>query len=252
MPLDLPTPADELRRAPLSQRVITALDLPDAASAVALASRLGDSGRFVKVGLELFTAEGPAVIARLRETGREVFLDLKYKDIPNTVSGAVAAACRLGVSLLTLHADGGRRMIEAAVEAAERASGGGASRPALLAVTVLTSLAPEEDEEVAPGGGSIAERIVRLARLASDAGCDGVVCSPVDLPALRREIGPEILAVTPGVRPANAAGDDQRRVATPAAAMAAGADFLVIGRPITRADDPARAIEDITRELDSP
>lgn len=250
MPLESPTPSAGLRRLPLAQRVITALDVPDAAAAVALADRLGDHGRFVKVGMELFTAEGPDVVARLREAGREIFLDLKYKDIPNTVSGAVASACRLGVGMMTLHADGGRRMLEAAVEAADRASGGGAPRPALLAVTVLTSLAPEEAEEVAPGGGPIAERIVRLARLARDAGCDGVVCSPRDLPALRREVGPGILAVTPGVRPAGAAGDDQRRVATPAAAMADGADFLVVGRPITRADDPADAIAAITRELD--
>lgn len=249
MPRNATASADTLRRLPRNRRVITALDVPDAETALALAARLGDDGRLVKVGMELFTAAGPDVVARLRELGREIFLDLKYKDIPNTVSGAVASACRLGVSMLTLHADGGRRMLEAAVEAADRAAADGHARPALLAVTVLTSLSQEEAEEVAPGGGAMPERIVRLARLARDAGCDGIVCSPKDLTALRRDVGPELLAITPGVRPAGAAGDDQRRVATPAAAVADGADFLVVGRPVTRADDPARALADITREI---
>ncbi len=244
-----PAPTPTLRSLPIDTRVITALDVPDAESALALAASLGDMGRFVKVGMELFTATGPDIVKRLRDLDREIFLDLKYKDIPNTVAGAVTAACRLGVGMMTLHADGGRRMLEAAVAAADQATAEGQRRPALLAVTVLTSLSQDEADEAAPGGGPIPERIVRLAKLARDSGCDGVVCSPKDLPALRHEVGDTLLAITPGVRPAGAAGDDQRRVATPAEAINNGADFLVVGRPITRADDPARALQAISREL---
>jgi len=241
--------AAALRDLPLEERVITALDVPDPRAAYDLARSLGERGRIVKIGMELFTAAGPAILAGLRAVGKEIFLDLKFKDIPNTVAGAVGSACGLGVAMLTLHADGGRRMLEAAVAAADEAAAGGLRRPALLAVTVLTSLTPEEAEEAAPGGGPIADRIVRLARLARDSGCDGIVCSPQDLPALRGELGGGLLAVTPGVRPAGAAGDDQRRVATPAAALRGGADFLVVGRPITRADDPAAALTEISQEL---
>jgi orotidine-5'-phosphate decarboxylase len=244
--------AAALRDMPLDERVITAVDVADPQDAYALARGVGDNGRILKIGLELFTAAGPAVIAALHGLGKEIFLDLKFKDIPNTVAGAVGAACGLGVTMLTLHADGGRRMLEAAVVAAEKAAIRGQRRPALLAVTVLTSLGPEEAEEVAPGGGAIQERIVRLARLARDCGCDGVVCSPRDLPALRGEVGGELLAVTPGVRPAGAAADDQRRVATPAEAVRDGADFLVVGRPITRAADPAAALREINQELSTP
>lgn len=237
-----------LRGAPFDERVITALDVAGRDDALRLAAALGPRGRLVKVGLELFTAAGPAVVADLRAAGRDVFLDLKLKDIPNTVAGAVRAACALDVNLLTLHADGGRRMLEAAVAAAHAGSGGG-RRPALLAVTVLTSLGADELEEIAPGGGAPAERVVRLARLAWEAGCDGVVCAPPDLHALRAALGPGILAVTPGVRPAGGAGDDQRRVATPARALADGADFLVVGRPVTGAPDPGAALHAITEEL---
>ncbi len=237
-----------LRDAPVVERVITALDVPDHGGALRLAAALGPRGRLVKVGLELFTAAGPAVVADLRAAGRDVFLDLKLKDIPNTVAGAVRAACALDVSLLTLHADGGRRMLEAAVEAA-RAGAGDGRRPALLAVTVLTSLGAEDLEETAPGGGTPAERVVRLARLAWAAGCDGIVCAPPDLHDLRRALGPEILVVTPGVRPAGGDADDQRRVATPAGALADGADYLVVGRPVTGAADPGAALHAITEEM---
>ncbi|MBU0743147.1 orotidine-5'-phosphate decarboxylase [bacterium] len=249
--MDSAAPAAALRKLPLDQRVITALDVPDPGSACTLAAALGERGRIVKIGLELFTAAGPAVLAALRDMNKEVFLDLKYKDIPNTVAGAVGAACGLGVVMMTLHADGGRRMMEAAVEAAEKAAGPGQRRPALLAVTVLTSLNLAEADETAPGGGPLRDRIVRLARLALDSGCDGVVCSPRDLPALRDEVGGELLAVTPGVRPAGSSDDDQCRVATPAEAMKSGADFLVVGRPITRAGDPAAALLEISQELSS-
>ncbi len=231
-------------------RIITAVDVPDIDSAIELAASLGSAGGFVKVGMELFTAAGPAAIAAMTAAGKEVFLDLKYMDIPNTVAGAVRSAAGLGVSMLTLHAHGGRRMLSAAAAAARAAPVGPLGRrPALLAVTVLTSFSPEEYAEVAPGNETLSDRIIRLARLARDSGCDGVVCSPTDLPALRDAIGYDLLAVTPGVRPASAATDDQRRTTTPAAAMAAGADFLVIGRPITRAPDPGAALLEIRKEL---
>jgi orotidine-5'-phosphate decarboxylase len=239
----------DLRARPSRARVITALDVPDAARAVALARSLGPDGRLVKVGLELFSAAGPAVIESLRAEGREVFLDLKWHDIPQTIAGAARVAARLGATFVTVHAAAGRRGLAAAAEALASASGGGAPRPALLAVTVLTSLAPEELDELAPSSEPLTARVVRLARLAWDCGCDGVVCAAPDLPRLRAALGATPLAVTPGIRPATAGGDDQRRVATPAAAVADGADFLVVGRPITGAADPAAALRAIVAEL---
>jgi orotidine-5'-phosphate decarboxylase len=239
-----------LRALPPQRRLITALDVPDAPSALALAGRLGPSGGFVKVGLELFSAAGPAVVTALREQGRDVFLDLKYHDIPNTVASAARQAARLGASLCTIHAGNGRAALAAAAAAlAETAPGPDGCRPALLAVTVLTSLSAAEAEEVAPGGGTLPDRVARLAQLAWDSGCDGLVCSAADLPALRRVIGPEPLAVTPGIRPAGGSLDDQKRIATPAEAAAAGADFLVIGRPVTQAPDPAAALAAIAAEF---
>jgi orotidine-5'-phosphate decarboxylase len=237
-----------LRARPDGARVITALDVPDASRALALARALGPDARLVKVGLELFSAAGPQVVAGLREMGREVFLDLKWHDIPQTIAGAARVAAGLGATLVTVHAAAGRRGLAAAAEALAGAAGGG-PRPALLAVTVLTSLAPEELNEIAPSPEPLAERVARLARLAWECGCDGVVCAPPDLPSLRAALGPAPLAVTPGIRPAAGGGDDQRRVATPAAAMAAGADFLVVGRPITGAADPAAALRAIVSEL---
>lgn len=239
-----------LRAVPRRERVITALDVPDAARAVALARALGPHGRLVKVGLELFSAAGPAVVAALRAEGKEVFLDLKWHDIPQTVAGAARAAAGLGVSFVTVHAAAGRRGLAVAAEALAIAPRpDGAPRPALLGVTVLTSLSPEELAEVAPTGEAPAEAAARLARLAWESGCDGVVCAAPDLPRLRAELGAAPLAVTPGIRPAQAGADDQRRVATPAAAVAGGADFLVVGRPITGAPDPAGALAAIVKEM---
>ncbi len=242
------SPAARLRRVPPTRRIVTALDLPDGPAALALAGRLGAEGAWVKVGLELFSASGPDLVRALVEDGRGVFLDLKLHDIPNTVAGAAAVAARLGVGMLTIHAAGGRRAIAAAAEALATAVPA-AARPALLGVTVLTSLTEAELAEAVPAAEPLPQRILRLARLAVDAGCDGIVCSPADLATVRRELGPGPLAVTPGVRPAGAAGDDQRRVATPARAIAAGADFLVVGRPITRAPDPAAALRDLARGI---
>lgn len=239
-----------LRTLPPGRRLITALDVPDADRALALADALGPSGGFVKVGLELFSAAGPAVVTALRDRGRDIFLDLKYHDIPNTVASAARQAARLGASLCTIHAANGRAALEAAAAAlAEAPPGPGGRRPALLAVTVLTSLSAADLEDVAPGGGTLPERIARLAALAWDSGCDGLVCSAADLPELRRALGPDPLVVTPGIRPASGAADDQKRIATPRQAAEAGADFLVIGRPVTGAADPAAALAAIAAEF---
>ncbi len=242
-----------LRALPADGRIITALDVPDLEAARSLADRLGPAAGCVKVGLELFSAAGPDVVRLLRGQGREVFLDLKYHDIPNTVAAAARQAVALGASFCTVHAQAGRRAMTAAaaalaIEPASPLAPAG-RRPALLAVTVLTSLSEDELQETGPSTDSLAERVVRLARLAWECGCDGIVCSPADLPAVRASLGPEPLAVTPGVRPAGAAAGDQRRVATPSAAVRDGADFLVIGRPITRSDDPGAALAAIAAEI---
>ncbi len=239
-----------LRTPPVSERIITALDVPTGAAAVDLARRLGPRGRYLKVGLELFTAAGPRVMRDLQDAGKQVFLDLKFHDIPNTVAGAARRAAALGAALCTVHASNGRRALEAAAEALATApEGPDGRRPALLAVTVLTSLGPEELAEITPSPDSLTERVLRLARLAWDSGCDGLVCAPVDLVALRGELGAEPLVVTPGIRPAGAVPDDQTRVATAREARDAGADFLVVGRPVTRAADPAAALAALAAEL---
>lgn len=225
-------------------RVIVALDLPDADAALRLAERL-DPGRCrVKVGLELYTAAGPRVIGGLVERGFDVFLDLKLHDIPNTVAGAARAAAALGCWMLTVHAAGGPAMVAAAAEALA----GVERRPSLVAVTVLTSL---DEAALAAIGVTLApgEWARRLAVAALGAGADGLVCSPQEVAALRDAHGRDVTLVTPGVRPAGSAVGDQRRVATPAQALAAGADYLVVGRPITAAADPAAALAVISDEL---
>ncbi|MBD3220881.1 orotidine-5'-phosphate decarboxylase [bacterium] len=240
-----------LRAAPPRERIITALDTGDQESALALAARLGPDAPMVKVGLELFSAAGPAVVAALQARGQRVFLDLKYNDIPNTVASAARIAARLGVAMVTMHAGCGRAAMTAAAEALATAeTPDGRPRPALLAVTVLTSLGQDDLDETGPGPDSVLDRVQRLARLAWQNGCDGLVCSAADLPSLRAALGPEPLAVTPGIRPAGAETQDQKRVATPAGAMRDGADFLVVGRPITRAQDPARAHAEIVAQLE--
>jgi len=241
-----------LRSLPAQQRIITALDVPGQDEALALAAQLGPAGGFVKVGLQLYSAAGPAVVRGLQDLQRHVFLDLKYHDIPNTVASAARVAADLGASLCTMHAVNGRGAMTAAAEALAQVEPHPLTgrRPALLAVTVLTSLSEDEIQEVSPSNDQLPDRIERIARLAWDCGCDGLVCSATDLPRLRRVIGPEPLIVTPGIRPAGSATDDQHRVATPREAMDAGADFLVIGRPITKAPDPAAALAAIAAELD--
>jgi len=240
-----------LRDLPPTDRLITALDVASPEEAMALAGRIGPGARFVKVGLELFSAAGPPVVQQLQGRDKRIFLDLKYHDIPNTVAGAARVAARLGVSMVTMHAGAGRAAMEAAAAALAAAPiPATGMRPALLAVTVLTSLGTDDLQELGPGPDGVAERVIRLAQLAWEAGCDGLVCSAADLPALREALGAAPLAVTPGIRPAGGEVQDQKRVATPAGAMAAGADFLVVGRPITQADDPAAAHAAIAAELE--
>jgi orotidine-5'-phosphate decarboxylase len=200
-----------------------------------------------KVGSQLFTAEGPRAVTKLADLGFDIFLDLKFHDIPNTVAHAVAAAVRLPrVRLMTLHAAGGLAMMRAAREAA--GAGAKKNRPALLAVTVLTSFDEPTLREIGMEG-SLGSRVVALARLAKTAEMDGVVCSALEAPAVRRELGPDFKILVPGVRPASAATNDQSRVATPGDAVRAGADYLVVGRPITAAADPVAAAREIVAEI---
>jgi orotidine-5'-phosphate decarboxylase len=225
-------------------RVIVALDFPDAKGALALAQRLDPKQCRVKVGKELYTAAGPSLVEQLQRAGFGVFLDLKYHDIPNTVAGACTAAARLGVWMINVHALGGRAMMAAAREAVAKAG----KPPKLVAVTLLTSMGSADMADVGITGGP-EDAVARLARLAQSCGLDGVVCSPQEAAALRRQCGKDFLLVTPGTRPADSGQDDQQRVATPREAVAAGADYLVIGRPITRAPDPIAALRAIHAEI---
>lgn len=222
--------------------IIVALDGMDATDALELVDHVGDAGSFYKVGLELYTRGGPDVVRDLRARNKRVFLDLKLHDIPNTVAGAVEAAAALDVELLTVHAAGGPGMLTAARAAA------GAVR--LLGVTLLTSLSPADVEVVwARDIRSIRDEVGRLAQLARDTGMDGVVASALEASWLRRSLGPDFLLVTPGIRSAGKDRGDQKRVATPADAVAAGADYLVVGRPVTRAADPRSALEALSAEV---
>lgn len=227
-------------------RVIVALDFPDAKSALDLARRLDASQCRLKVGNELFTAGGPGLVGELAGRGFGVFLDLKFHDIPNTVAGACRAAARLGVWMVNVHASGGKAMLHAAREAVAA----GASAPKLVAVTLLTSMAQAELADVGLQGAPD-EIVLRLASLAKAAGLDGVVCSAREAAALRAACGSGFCLVTPGIRPADAQADDQQRVMTVGGAIASGADYLVIGRPITRAPDPLAALQRINAEIAS-
>ncbi len=227
----------------LQERLIVALDVSSAAAARQLVAAVGDSAHTFKIGKQLFTAEGPALVRELAGAGRSVFLDLKFHDIPNTVAAAVKEAGRLGVRMLTVHALGGSAMLRAAAQAAREFP-----QLQVLAVTVLTSLGDGDLAEIGIGGG-VADEVVRLARLAIAAGCHGVVASAQEARALRALLGDKFLIVTPGVRPAGSDAGDQVRVVTPAVAMAAGATHLVVGRPITEAKDPAAAARAIVAEM---
>ncbi|MFH2135086.1 MAG: orotidine-5'-phosphate decarboxylase [Pseudomonadota bacterium] len=224
-------------------KIIVALDYPQAESALALAERLEPNLCRLKVGKELFTSAGPQLVEKLQQRGFEVFLDLKFHDIPNTTAQACKAAASLGVWMVNVHALGGRKMMETAREALVHH----VQRPKLIAVTILTSMAQEDLHGIGIQD-SPAQMVSRLAQLTRDSGLDGVVCSAQEAATLRQQCGEDFCLVTPGIRPANAAANDQSRIMTPQAALQAGSSYLVIGRPITQAPDPLQALQDILKE----
>jgi orotidine-5'-phosphate decarboxylase len=226
-------------------RIIVALDFPDTGPAFDLLSRIDPGQCRVKIGKEMFTRAGPAFVEKVAAQGFQVFLDLKYHDIPNTVAAACAAAADLGVWMLNVHASGGRKMMTAA---AERLAALPGDRPLLIAVTILTSLAQEDIAEIGYPG-TPAQNVSRLAALAEHSGLDGVVCSPLEVTDLRAERGAGFRLVTPGVRPAGASTDDQKRIMTPGDAIRAGASYLVVGRPVTAAADPLASLQAISAEV---
>lgn len=245
--MNVPWPPLSARFAEARRRLIFALDVDTLGDAERLVDELlGEVGLF-KIGKQLFVHAGPEVVRLVRRKGGEVFLDLKFHDIPSTVAAACAAAADLGVWMVNVHASGGRKMMEAARERLARSS----HRPLLIAVTVLTSLSESDIEEVGFAGAPETNAL-RLATLARTAGLDGVVCSPREAASIRRAIGPGFLLVTPGIRPVSAALDDQQRVMTPADAIAAGADYLVIGRPVTQSPDPPGVLRDLAAQISAP
>ncbi len=227
---------------PAKEKIIVALDAPNAASAFQLTDKLGDAAAWVKIGLQLFTAEGPSIVRAIKERGYKVFLDLKFHDIPNTAREAVHSAVQLGADMTTIHLSGGRKMVGEAVAASENSS------LLVLGVTVLTSMNADELHGVGVSA-TPAEQVVNLVRLGSGVGLRGVVCSPHEITPLRQEFGPALTIVTPGVRPPGADANDQQRIMTPADAIAAGASYLVIGRPITAAASPRDALLRIAEQI---
>jgi orotidine-5'-phosphate decarboxylase len=228
------------------ERLIVALDTSSAAAAHKLVAAVGDSVFTYKVGMQLFTAEGPLIVRTLIASGRRVFLDLKYHDIPNTVAGAVTEAAKLGAYMLTVHALGGGKMLRAALDAARDAN----SSIMILGVTLLTSLGAPDLETVGVRGG-VKDHVLRLAALAISCGCQGIVCSAREAPDVRKELGDDFAIVTPGVRPAGSEFRDQVRVVTPAEAIASGATHIVLGRPVTEAADPAAEARAILGQITS-
>lgn len=226
-------------------KIIIALDVPDTEGALRLLDSLGEAPSLCKIGLELFTSQGPSVVRAVMNRGSSVFLDLKFHDIPNTVAHAVKSAADLGVAMTTLHASGGPVMLEAAVKTA---AASGNSDLLLLAVTVLTSM---DASQLSSTGIAVEpkEQVLRLAGLASSSGIGGIVCSPLEVSEIRASLGSALRIVTPGVRPTWAAAGDQKRVMTPSEAVAAGSDWLVIGRPITAAENPKEAYAKVVAEL---
>ena len=233
-----------------ASRLILALDGDRREELVTLADRLSGGVGSFKVGLEAFTRWGPPFVAEIARHG-PIFLDLKLHDIPNTVEGAAAAASAYDVALLTVHASGGRSMIAAAAKGARRGADlASRERPKILAVTILTSMADSDLDDIGMKGPA-ADRVVALAKMAVEAGADGLVCSPLEVERIRAAVGPNALIVTPGIRPPGAEAGDQARAATPAAAIAAGADRLVVGRPITAASDPVASAAAIVAQIGS-
>jgi len=236
------------KRKDFSRRIIVALDVGSGAEALALVRELRDVEIF-KVGFRLFTAEGPALLNEIKKLGRKAFLDLKLHDIPHTVAETVRVAVKYGIHMLTLHASGGREMMERAAEAAAvEAEKEGRQRPLLLGVTVLTSLKSDELREIGIVP-DVASQVLRLAELARKAGMDGLVCSSQEIEIVKKEIGKDFLVVVPGIRPSWAEPGDQKRIMTPSLALQKGADYLVIGRPIIEAASPYQAFRKIIEEL---
>lgn len=226
-------------------QLIVALDVSSLTEAKRIVTSLGNAVQFYKVGMQLYTAEGPPMVRDLVASGKNVFLDLKYHDIPNTVAAAVREAAKLGIRMLTVHAAGGTKMLKAAADAAKESP---SKNLAVVAVTVLTSM---DEEEMNGTGieGAVLDQVVRLGKIAIEAGCAGVVSSAHEVKALRAKLGNSFLAVTPGVRPAGAAHGDQARVVTPAEAISAGATHIVVGRPITAAPNPVAEAEKILKAI---
>ena len=243
LPNRIPSDSSSYRLNDPRQRLIVALDVSTTAAAQKIVAAVGDSAFTYKVGMQLYTAEGPQVVRDLVASGRRVFLDLKYHDIPNTVGSAVAEAAKLGVSMLTVHGSGSGKMLRAAVEAAK-------ARPELmvLAVTVLTSLDSSDLEKIGVRG-TVQDTVLRLATIALTSGCQGIVASAHEASSLRAELGDDFAIVTPGVRPAGTSVGDQVRVVTPAEAIASGSSYIVVGRPITDAVDPAAEARSILAQI---
>lgn len=235
-------------------KIILALDVPDVKEAYAIIADLGNNVGLYKIGLQLFTAHGPEIVKKIQDTGTPIFLDLKFHDIPNTVQKAVESACQLDVQMLTIHLSGGLPMAKAAVAGLSAVSSttstSTTSAPCILGVTVLTSTS-QEDLASLNISTPLADQVVHLAKMGKQAGIGGIVASPLEIQAIRQAVGPDLKIVTPGVRPTWAASNDQQRIMTPDEALAAGADYLVIGRPITAAPNRKDALDRILDEIHS-
>lgn len=240
----------DFRQPGVKDRLVIALDYPDRASALRLVERVSGMVGMFKVGLQLFTSEGPGIVREIIDAGERVFLDLKFHDIPNTAAGAARSSALLGVSIFNLHALGGAEMMRAAARAVAD-SPGHSSKPLLLGVTVLTSMDAANLSDVGVDS-DVESEVIRLAALARDSGLDGVVASPREVRLIRERVAPErFIILTPGIRPAWSEAGDQKRVATPAEALRAGADYIVIGRAVTASDEPRDAVERILEEIHS-
>ena len=236
----------------MKDKIIVALDVPTKEEALAIVEELGDAVGAYKIGMQLYNAVGPEILDEVAKRNGKVFLDLKFHDIPNTVASAARTVANLGVFMFNVHASGGYTMMDEAVKALKEESEQlGVEKPLLIAVTVLTSMSEEEMQKEVGVSRSIGEQVVALAKMAKEAGMDGVVASPLEIEMIREACGPDFLIVTPGIRPRDAALGDQKRVKTPGEAVRDGADYLVIGRPITKASDRMTAVKDIVSEIES-